>query len=78
MDSTRGTSRSLVDDLRHSPTGPPSVRRTFHDGEYEGQIVGDGRRHGYGVMHFVDGDKYAGWWNDDVMDGMGRMEYSDG
>ena len=77
MDS-RGGSRSLADDLRHSPTGPPSVRRTFHDGEYEGQIVGDGRRHGYGVMHFVDGDKYAGWWNDDVMDGMGRMEYSDG
>ena len=77
MDS-RGGSRSLADDLRHSPTGPPSVRRTFHDGEYEGQIVGDGRRHGYGVIHFVDGDKYAGWWNDDVMDGMGRMEYSDG
>jgi len=57
---------------------PPSVRRTFHDGEYEGQIVGDGRRHGYGVMQFFDGDKYAGWWCDDVMDGMGRMEYSDG
>ena len=74
-DGGRSTGDSL---LRQGPTGPPSVRRTFQDGEYEGQIVGDGRRHGYGVMQFVNGDKYVGWWNDDVMDGMGRMEYSDG
>ena len=74
-DGGRSTGDSL---LRQGPTGPPSVRRTFQDGEYEGQIVGDGRRHGYGVMQFVNGDKYVGWWNDDVMDGMGRMKYSDG
>jgi hypothetical protein len=53
------------------------ARLTFPSGDYEGNML-DGRRHGYGVMRFQNGNIYAGAWCDDLFEGAGRYVWADG
>jgi hypothetical protein len=46
----------------------------YTNGKYEGEIV-NGKRHGYGIMTWSDGDVYAGYWVDDNRTGKGEYTW---
>ena len=51
----------------------------FNGVKYNGQVLkGTEKRHGFGEQIWVDGSRYAGWWQNDVQDGRGGLYYSDG
>lgn len=46
-------------------------------GYYKGEVV-DGKRHGYGMEHWPDGDTYEGNFIKNKREGYGKYTYSDG
>lgn len=60
------------------PTKQQPIRKIYTDGEYEGNLNGEGERTGRGIMKYSEGDVYEGEWNDDMMEGVGTMVYADG
>jgi serine/threonine protein kinase len=53
-------------------------RITADDGaSYVGQAV-DGKRQGLGVLEFMDGDRQAGEWKNNILNGLGTERLSDG
>jgi len=45
---------------------------------YEGEMSGDGTRHGEGSCNFADGSRYTGQWKEDKMAGTGVMYWPNG
>lgn len=45
--------------------------------KYEGEFKG-GKKHGNGVLHFTNGDKFTGEFKGDKVDGRGTFEQRDG
>jgi len=54
------------------------VKKTYQDGEYDGEHNVSEEREGYGVMKYTEGDVYQGEWRDDMQHGKGEIVYSDG
>ena len=50
----------------------------FSDGSYEGEINGDGQKHGRGIYRWIDGSVYEGDYRDDLRDGKGKFLWSNG
>ena len=48
------------------------------DGEYRGSVNPKGRRYGFGVMTYKNGEVYEGEWKNDVRSGKGKMTYKNG
>ena len=46
--------------------------------EYEGEWDEEGKRDGRGVLHWVDGGIYEGYFANDMANGLGRMIHADG
>lgn len=47
-------------------------------GTYEGDLNGDGQRHGFGVLLCDNGNSFEGEWKNDKRDGIGIARYSSG
>eukprot|EP01062_Namystynia_karyoxenos_P028084 TRINITY_DN2134_c0_g1_i3.p1 TRINITY_DN2134_c0_g1~~TRINITY_DN2134_c0_g1_i3.p1 ORF type:complete len:1194 (+),score=488.42 TRINITY_DN2134_c0_g1_i3:93-3674(+) len=62
---------------RRSSTGSVSSMTVAGLGgeKYEGDLNGDGRRHGHGVLVWPNGNKYVGQWSDGKMTGRGVFTY---
>jgi hypothetical protein len=45
--------------------------------KYVGILI-NGKRNGYGILRFTNGDHYEGGFKDDHMNGMGTFFYADG
>lgn len=52
-----------------------SVR--FENGIFEGEISEEGKRDGFGVFYYNNGDKYEGEWKNDKTHGKGIIFYHD-
>ncbi len=53
----------------------------YEDGEDNGRYIGErrrGRAHGYGINLWANGDRYEGYWQDDLQHGQGTYTWSDG
>lgn len=50
---------------------------SYHNGDYVGDVVA-GKKHGKGVMHYLDGTRYEGQWQNDKRHGKGTLYYSNG
>ena len=46
-------------------------------GKYEGSII-NGKRDGYGILYYNNGNRYEGYWKNDKKDGRGIFHYNDG
>lgn len=44
---------------------------------YEGEWK-DGRKHGYGIYYYGEGDKYEGWWQNGCHHGRGKYTWENG
>ena len=54
-------------------------KRILDDGnEYEGEWSEEGKRDGRGVLFWVDGGIYEGYWANGMCNGLGRMIHADG
>ena len=51
---------------------PKELAKRYADGKYKGELR-DGKRFGYGVMEYSNGDVYEGTWNDDKRFGSGKL-----
>merc|ERR1712000_265144 len=41
-----------------------------------GRVHGDGKKHGFGIYKYANGDEYSGDWRDGKRDGRGILEYA--
>ncbi|TMW62252.1 hypothetical protein Poli38472_009745 [Pythium oligandrum] len=57
--------------------GTLSMQYTFSKGEYIGEWC-EGKRQGYGIERFDNGELYEGYWALDVYHGHGEIVYDDG
>ena len=48
------------------------------DGQYQGETNASGKRHGYGVMEFIDGRSYNGQFENNLFQGKGCLTFADG
>ncbi len=61
-----------------SNTSQPDLKEIqYSDGIYKGEIV-NGKRHGYGIYTWNNGDVYEGDWVDDKRHGHGKQSYHNG
>ena len=61
-----------------SNTSQPDLKEIqYSDGIYKGEIV-NGKRHGYGIYTWNNGDIYEGDWVDDKRHGHGKQSYHNG
>jgi len=45
------------------------------EGVYNGTVVGDFIREGFGIMNFANGNAYEGEWKDDIFHGQGKFQH---
>jgi hypothetical protein len=53
------------------------VDRGYRNGTYKGEMK-DGKKEGYGIYYYTDGDIYEGEWKNDLPDGKGKHTSKDG
>ena len=46
-------------------------KKTFDNGEYDGEFNIEGQMHGEGVYKWADGEKYEGSWIQNIRNGWG-------
>ena len=80
LSNFKGVNRTVktesASDITESDRGEIQ-RISFANGEYTGQVR-DGKRHGKGIVHYINGDSYDGEWSEGVKSGYGIYTFADG